>query len=783
MNQRPSTSSTPTTESRSDDTHSLAPRPTARRTTSIRRGLLVFLGVAPVLFIGGGTWLGLRFLKQSMAGDENARIINAASLSKQLVDRVLSERSRQVQLIASSPSVIAAAQRGGSVSRERGLPDKSVTELEGMFKAARSQQVDDGAKAFLADLETKLDIAEVLVTDQYGYNAVTTAPSNDFVQSDEGWWNAAWNSGATSAQAKYDSATQSTVVELASMLRDRGSKVGVVKVKFGLSVVDSVLAQGSVGGSSLRVDLVDSTGQVIATSAGGARFRQLDGYSVIAGEGGSDVFTFSADSMKQRGAVALTNGGRWRIVAHMSDADAGHAYYIARWLIVAAVAGILVVVIISLIFVSRFIEKRITGPAAQLARVAQAVADGDLSKEVTLAQTDDEIGRLAHAIAGMISELRRLALVLNETTDETARMTAEITASSEEMAASAGQIAHTAADLSHQSTLMAETIHGLAEASEQLVSTAGDLDEGAREGTERNSRLRSLAVENRARLDDSSKALTTLTADAEASAAAIDQLAEASEEIRTFVSLVQKLARQSKLLALNAAMEAARAGDHGHGFAVVAEEMRRLSAMSSDAAERTERVVSGVLKGVAESRASSARTLDTVHSVRGATEQGSRSFGNIEQAVIEADQWSSAIQLTVTSASGLAHELRSKLDSLATGTESFAAAMQEVAASSEEQSASTEQIAAAASVLSGAADRLSKVVSNLRIESTTSMYAAVSIPPGAQTTGPSSSVPPAAARALTPSHGSIRIPPSVQVGRKTPHSAHGAVPPRRDTTR
>jgi methyl-accepting chemotaxis protein len=771
MNQRPSTSSTPTAESRSGETPSLASRLTARRSSSIRRGLLVFLGVAPVLFIGGGTWLGLRFLQKSMAGDENARITNAASLSKQLVDRVLAERSRQVQLIASSPSVIAAAQRGGSVSRERGLQNKALADLETMFKATRSQQVDAAARSFLADLETKLDIAEVLVTDQYGYNAVTTAPSNDFVQSDEGWWKAAWNTGATSAQAKYDSATQSTVVELASMLRDRGSKVGVVKVKFGLSVVDSVLAQGSVGEHALRVDLVDSTGQVIASSAGVDRFRPFGAFSTVEAQEDGNVFIFTADSIEQRGAVALTNGGRWRIVAHMSDADAGRAYFIAKWVLVAAVIAILALVALSLFFVSRFIEKRITGPAAQLARVAQAVADGDLSKEVTHAHTDDEIGRLAHAIAGMISELRRLAAVLNETTEETGKMTAEITASSEEMAASAGQIAHTAADLSHQSTVMAETIHGLAEASEQLVSTASDLDDGAREGTERNSRLRALAAENRARLDQSSTSLAALSADAQAGAAAIDQLVEASEEIRSFVTLVQKLARQSKLLALNAAMEAARAGDHGHGFAVVAEEMRRLSAMSSDAAERTERVVSGVLKGVAESRATSARTLDTVRSVHSATEQGSRSFGNIEQAVLEADEWASAIQSTVTSASGLARDLRAKLDSLATGTESFAAAMQEVAASSEEQSASTEQIAAAASVLSTAADRLSRVVSNLRIESTTSTFAAVPIPPNAHV--PVSSLnPPPPPRKETPSHGSMSVPPSM---RKTPHSPHSAV--------
>jgi methyl-accepting chemotaxis protein len=273
---------------------------------------------------------------------------------------------------------------------------------------------------------------------------------------------------------------------------------------------------------------------------------------------------------------------------------------------------------------------------------------------------------------------------------------------------------------------------------------ADQLDHGAQEGVARNTQLRSLALENRARLDESARSLTTLTTDVEASAAAIDRLAQASEEVRSFVTLVQKLARQSKLLALNAAMEAARAGDHGHGFAVVAEEVRRLAAMSSDAAERTEQVVGGVLEGIAQSRSSTERSVDTVRAVRGATEEGSRSFGQIETAVAGADEWTSSIQRTVLAANELAVGMRGKLDSMSAGTEAFAAAMQEVAASSEEQSASTEEIAAAASTLSAAADRLTRLAAHLRLDNAP---APASAPP-------------------------VRVPANVTIGRPTPVRLH-----------
>jgi methyl-accepting chemotaxis protein len=722
-----------------------------RSARSLRRRLLVAIGATATAVLASLAYAGIFILQRSLAGDENARIANAASLSKQLVDRVLAERTRQVDLIASAPSVIAAARKGGDASRQRGLTQRSDAQLEEQFKAARSQQVDDDAKGFLTDLLAKLDIAEVMVTDEYGYNAVTTSPSSDFVQSDEGWWKTAWSAGSAPAQATADPATQRTVVELSGVVRDRGTRLGVVKVKFGLSVVDSVLMQGSAGGGLLRVDLVDSSGKVIASSAASTRFKPLAGFAAINAQSGADVFEYTGDSSGQRAAIRATNDGRWRVVAHMDEAGATRAYNVARNALLAGVAILVVLLLAALVFAGRFIERRITGPAHRLALAAEAVAAGDLSKQVHLIGSDDEIGRLARAIGAMIDELRRLASALNESASETGSMTAEITASSEEMAASAGQIAHTASDLSQQSNVMAETIQALAGSSENLVGIASDLDRGAKEGVERNTRLRSLALENRARLDDSARSLTTLTGDIEASATAIDQLAQASEEVRSFVTLVQKLARQSKLLALNAAMEAARAGDHGHGFAVVAEEVRRLAAMSSDAAERTEQVVSGVLRGIAQSRSSSERTVETVRAVRGATEEGSRSFGQIEHAVAEADGWTSSIHRAVMSANELARAMRSKLDTLSTGTESFAAAMEEVAASSEEQSASTEQIAAAASTLAGAADRLGKIVSNLRLDE--SQPAVRDVP---------------SSRPSTP----VRLPPDVVIGRAAPVSAY-----------
>src|SRR3954465_12950010 len=87
-----------------------------RSAQSLRARLLVVVGVVATVALAAVGYAGISMLRRTMAGDEDARIVNAASLSKQLVDRVLAERIRQVDLIASAPSVIEAARKGGDAS-------------------------------------------------------------------------------------------------------------------------------------------------------------------------------------------------------------------------------------------------------------------------------------------------------------------------------------------------------------------------------------------------------------------------------------------------------------------------------------------------------------------------------------------------------------------------------------------------------------------------------------------------------------------------------------------
>ncbi len=345
-----------------------------------------------------------------------------------------------------------------------------------------------------------------------------------------------------------------------------------------------------------------------------------------------------------------------------------------------------------------------------LAEVAEAVASGDLTKTPDAVSAGGQLGRLARAMVAMTGELRQLTSLVREGTGESAHIAADITAGTDEVARAAAVTSEAATRLSAQAEDMASTIQILVNESARLAELAQHLDDGVRLRAERNARLKQLADTNHRRLDASANELALLARDVRDGSEATEALVAAAEGVQAFVGLVQKIARQSKLLALNAALEAARAGEHGAGFAVVAEEVGRLAAAANDAAEQTDQRIRAVLERVGAARDANQRAVATVAEVTTTTAAARESFVEVEVGVGELDGWTRDVADTAREAASLATSIDGQLDTLNAGTQAFAAATHDVAAGSEEQSAATEEIAAAAQSMARAADEAAKTI-------------------------------------------------------------------------
>ena len=684
--------------------------------SSLSRRIVIWIGVALFVLLAGMAWAGSRLFKDRIMRRADSGVLQAAEQAALMVDGILAERERQVQLLASLPGVVDAARTGGTRAAQLGLVGLPVETVERRFDSTRTLDIDPRTRAFLLDRAESLDLAEVLVTDRYGHNAITTEKTSDFVQSDEAWWQQAWSTGRTPAEASYDESARRVSVSVAGSIRDgaNGATVGVMKVVFGLSAVQKAVRAAGTDGLVV-VDVIDSAGRLVVSSDKAAELEPLPGKDGVPAVATTRVVRYN-DGSVQRASVRTTNRSTWRVVAHSLESVSRTELRKSNLALGMAGLTLFLLLLGAMAAVNSFMRRRIAIPAAELAAAAESVAAGNLSVRLRPSAADDEIGRLGRATSAMIGGLRSLTVAIKSTASETADMALDLTASSEEMSASSIQMAQTSTELSQQSAEMAQTIQEMAADSSRMVELSAALSSGAGEGVKRNQRLRELSRENRERLDASARELEALVEDVKNSALAAEALASASEEIREFVELVQRMARQSKLLAFSAAMEASRAGQEGAGFAVVAKEVERLATTSSEAAERTERVVTGLLQRVEESRQSSARSAAAVENVRLTTRHGLESFGQVEAAVAETETWTSAIeQAALTSNTVVEHTTR-RLDALARGTEVFAAAMQEVAASAQEQSASTEEIAGTASALASTAEKLAMQAGAFRLE-------------------------------------------------------------------
>jgi methyl-accepting chemotaxis protein len=362
-----------------------------------------------------------------------------------------------------------------------------------------------------------------------------------------------------------------------------------------------------------------------------------------------------------------------------------------------------------------FVRQHVSGPAAELARTHEAIAKGDLSGAYNPAASNRAVDRLSRSTMSMITELRSVAGRMREAAQNNHQLASQVFRATVSAAASARESASTTSALSQDAVARERAIREVTSEATKLMELSGNLREAAQEGLRRDTALRQLARENRVRLERTASSLQSLASDALESAEGIDAMSAAVDEIGAFLVLVQKIARQSKLLALNAAMEAARAGEHGHGFAVVASEVRRLATSSAEAAQRTTSLVQEMLDSVNHSRESTARTLGTVEQVLESTRAGRQSLARVEEGTVEGEDLSGRIEKAVRESNDLVSEMTQRLAGLTHGTTAFAHAMQRVSATDEEQSRKIADIAASATALSDEAAHLSDLVRTFKL--------------------------------------------------------------------
>ncbi|AZE81877.1 Methyl-accepting chemotaxis sensor/transducer protein [Pseudomonas orientalis] len=287
------------------------------------------------------------------------------------------------------------------------------------------------------------------------------------------------------------------------------------------------------------------------------------------------------------------------------------------------VIGLLVIATALTLLFAWLLTRSITVPISQALEAAEEVAEGNLTRPIKV-DGNDEAGRLLAAMAKMQDKLR-------DTLQRIAGSATQLASAAEELNAVTDESARGLTQQNNEIEQAATAVNEMTSAVEEVARNAVSTSEASRNAT-------TSAGDGRDLVQETVSAIERMSGDVQATATLIGELANESRDIGKVLDVIRGLADQTNLLALNAAIEAARAGEAGRGFAVVADEVRALAHRTQQSTSEIERMIGSIQAGtehaVDSMRNSTERAESTLNIAKGA----GLSLDTINTAIVEINE-------------------------------------------------------------------------------------------------------------------------------------------------
>lgn len=381
----------------------------------------------------------------------------------------------------------------------------------------------------------------------------------------------------------------------------------------------------------------------------------------------------------------------------------------------AVMGGITLLSMALLVGFAIWISKKMSGPIEAAALGVREVADGNLTIQALRVDSEDEIGELSRDFNEMLQSLQVIVKEVTKTSEMVAASSEELTASSQQSAEASQQVAGSINNVAEGSNRQAELVTGAVQLTETMQKALAESGRAMEHVSGLSAKTQQEANAGGQAIARVVSQMEEISKDVQVSSKMVKGLEAKSGEIEKIVQTIVGIAGQTNLLALNAAIEAARAGEQGRGFAVVADEVRKLAEQSAASAEEIAALLGGIrtetekaVAGMDAGSASVERGRETVEEAGVRFRQILSLVDSLSGSVRQLVEAGNAVERDAGQVSTRVHEVLKVSDEIAEEAEN-------VSAATEEQSASMEEIAAASRALANMAENLQHLLARFKL--------------------------------------------------------------------